>query len=53
MLIVSDDTDLLSMSVDQVMTRGPKTIVPETLAATALQIINSSAITTLITCGPR
>lgn len=42
------DTDLLSMTVDEVMTRGPKTIAPDTLAATALQIINSSAITTLM-----
>jgi len=42
------DSDLLSMSVDEVMTRGPKTIKPDTLAAAALQIINSSAITTLM-----
>ncbi|MGO4832793.1 CBS domain-containing protein, partial [Rhizobiaceae sp. 2RAB30] len=40
--------DLLSMTVDEVMTRGPKTVNPDTLAATALQIINSSAITTLM-----
>lgn len=42
------DSDLLSMTVDEVMTRGPKTISPDTLVATALQIINSSAITTLM-----
>lgn len=42
------DSELLSMSVDQVMTRNPKTIAPETLAESALQIINSSAITTLM-----
>ncbi|EKF42393.1 KpsF/GutQ family sugar-phosphate isomerase [Nitratireductor indicus] len=42
------DSELLSMSVDQVMTRNPKTIGPETLAESALQIINSSAITTLM-----
>lgn len=42
------DTDLLSMSVDEVMTRTPKTIDPDTLAASALQLINSSAITTLM-----
>lgn len=42
------DTDLLSLSVEQVMTRNPKTISPDMLAATALQIINSSAITTLM-----
>ncbi|UUP16873.1 Arabinose 5-phosphate isomerase KdsD [Nitratireductor thuwali] len=42
------DSDILSMSVDQVMTRKPKTIAPGTLAATALQMVNSSAITTLM-----
>jgi arabinose-5-phosphate isomerase len=42
------DSDLLSMTVDEVMTPGPKTIAPDTLAATALQMINSSAITTLM-----
>jgi arabinose-5-phosphate isomerase len=41
-------TDLLTMTVDQVMTRKPKTVNPDTLAATALQLINSSAITTLM-----
>jgi arabinose-5-phosphate isomerase len=41
-------TDLLSMSVDQVMTRSPKTVEPGTLAATALELVNSSAITTLV-----
>ncbi len=40
--------DLLAMTVDEVMTKGPKTVNPDTLAATALQIINSSAITTLM-----
>ncbi|WP_292897085.1 MULTISPECIES: KpsF/GutQ family sugar-phosphate isomerase [unclassified Nitratireductor] len=42
------DSELLSMTVDQVMTRNPKTIAPETLAESALQIVNSSAITTLM-----
>jgi arabinose-5-phosphate isomerase len=42
------DTDLLSMTVDQVMTRTPKTVGPDALVATALQVINSSAITTLM-----
>ena len=42
------DTDLLAMRVDDVMTRQPKTIAPDTLAATAVQLINSSAITTLM-----
>jgi arabinose-5-phosphate isomerase len=36
------------MTVDQVMTHNPKTISPDTLTATALQIINSSEITTLM-----
>jgi arabinose-5-phosphate isomerase len=36
------------MNVDQVMTTQPKAIGPEMLAATALQILNSSAITTLM-----
>jgi arabinose-5-phosphate isomerase len=40
--------DLLSMTVDQVMTRGPKTVRPETLVAKALQMINASAITALM-----
>ncbi len=42
------DSELLSMTVDQVMTRNPKTIGPETLAESALQVVNSSAITTLM-----
>ncbi|WP_309084807.1 KpsF/GutQ family sugar-phosphate isomerase [Chelativorans sp.] len=42
------DDDILSMTVDEVMTRGPKTIPPDTLAATALQIVNSSGISALI-----
>ncbi|WP_011582055.1 MULTISPECIES: KpsF/GutQ family sugar-phosphate isomerase [Chelativorans] len=42
------DSDLLAMSVDEVMTHAPKTIKPDTLAAAALQMINSSAITTLM-----
>jgi len=42
------DNDLLSLNVEQVMTRNPKTITADMLAATALQIINSSAITTLM-----
>lgn len=41
-------SDLLSMTVDQVMTRGPKTVGPETLVAKALQMINASAITALM-----
>ncbi|RUZ51400.1 CBS domain-containing protein, partial [Mesorhizobium sp. M7A.F.Ca.US.003.02.2.1] len=38
-------SNLLAMTVDQVMTRGPKTATPDTLVATALQTINNSAIT--------
>jgi len=41
-------SDLLSMSVDQVMTRGPKTVGPDTLVAKALQMLNASAITALM-----
>ena len=40
--------DLLSMTVDEVMTRSPKTARPETLVASALQTINASAITALM-----
>jgi arabinose-5-phosphate isomerase len=40
--------NLLDMTVDQVMTRGPKTAAPDTLVATALQTINTSAITSLM-----
>lgn len=48
------DSDLLSLSVEQVMTLNPKTISPDMLAATALQLINSSAITTLMVVdGPK
>lgn len=42
------DADLLGMSVNEVMTVDPKTIAPDTLAATALQIVNSSAITNIM-----
>lgn len=40
--------NLLAMTVDQVMTRGPKTAAPDTLVATALQTINNSSITSLM-----
>ncbi|GAB4358119.1 MAG: KpsF/GutQ family sugar-phosphate isomerase [Oricola sp.] len=42
------DSDLLSMSVDDVMTRSPKTIAADTLVATALTIVNTSSITALM-----
>ncbi|MBE7183914.1 MAG: KpsF/GutQ family sugar-phosphate isomerase [Methylobacterium mesophilicum] len=42
------DTDLLSLSVDEVMTPDPLTISPDLLAASALQELNERAVTTLI-----
>ncbi|TCD11428.1 KpsF/GutQ family sugar-phosphate isomerase [Oricola cellulosilytica] len=42
------DADLLAMTVDQVMTATPKTIGKETLVASALTIVNASAITALM-----
>jgi arabinose-5-phosphate isomerase len=41
-------SNLMEMSVDQVMTKKPKTATPDTLVATALQTINNSAITSLM-----
>ncbi|MGL4490944.1 MAG: CBS domain-containing protein, partial [Rhizobiaceae bacterium] len=40
--------DIFSMSVDEVMTRSPKTIQPDMLVAKALDIANASAITALM-----
>jgi arabinose-5-phosphate isomerase len=40
--------DILSMTVDEVMTRSPKTIPPDMLVAKALDIANASAITALM-----
>jgi arabinose-5-phosphate isomerase len=40
--------DLLSMTVDEVMTRAPKTVSADTLAAAALQLVNASAITVVM-----
>jgi arabinose-5-phosphate isomerase len=40
--------DLLSMNVDEVMTRSPKTIKPDMLVAKALDIANESSITALM-----
>ncbi|RIK83576.1 MAG: KpsF/GutQ family sugar-phosphate isomerase [Hyphomicrobiales bacterium] len=40
--------DLLSMTVDEVMTRSPKTVSADTLAAAALQLVNTSAITVVM-----
>ncbi len=40
--------DILSRPVDEVMTRDPKTIAPDALVASALDILNSAAITALL-----
>src|SRR5215216_2172525 len=40
--------DLMSATVDEVMTKNPKTIDRDVLAGEALEILNSSKITTLI-----
>jgi arabinose-5-phosphate isomerase len=40
--------DLLDARVEDVMTRGPKTVRPEQLASEALELLNSSKITALI-----
>jgi arabinose-5-phosphate isomerase len=40
--------NLLEARVDDVMTRGPKTVRPDQLASEALEILNSSKITALI-----
>ncbi|EKF17010.1 KpsF/GutQ family sugar-phosphate isomerase [Nitratireductor pacificus] len=47
------DSELLSMTVDQVMTPNPKTIAPDMLAESALQLVNSSSITTLMVVEDR
>ncbi len=40
--------DLLSMQVDDVMTKNPKTVAADTLVAKALDLVNSSKITALM-----
>jgi arabinose-5-phosphate isomerase len=45
--------DILSRPVDEVMTREPKTIAPDALVATALEILNSAAITALLVVEER
>ena len=42
------NTDLLSLSVDEVMTRAPKTIAPDMLVVEALDFANASAITAIM-----
>lgn len=39
---------VLEKKVDEVMSRSPKTVAPDTLMATALQMVNASAITSLM-----
>ena len=43
-----DHPDLMSATVDEVMTKNPKTIGRDVMAGEALEILNSSKITTLI-----
>jgi arabinose-5-phosphate isomerase len=45
--------DLMTATVDEVMTRNPKTIGPDLLASEALEILNSSKITALIVTEAR
>jgi arabinose-5-phosphate isomerase len=40
--------DLLSATVDEIMTRNPRTIARDSLASEALELLNSAKITTLI-----
>lgn len=40
--------NILAMTVDEVMSLSPKSIAPDTLVASALEMINSSSITTLM-----
>lgn len=40
--------DLMTVTVDEVMTKNPKTISPDLLASEALEILNASKITALI-----
>jgi arabinose-5-phosphate isomerase len=39
--------DLLAARIDEVMTRNPRTVGPETIASAALEIMNSSKIMAL------
>jgi arabinose-5-phosphate isomerase len=45
--------DLMTVSVDEVMTRNPKTISRDLLAGEALEILNSSKITALLVTDAR
>ncbi len=46
-------SDLLDVCVDEVMTRNPKTVRPDQLASEALEMLNSSKITTLFVAESR
>ncbi|ALK10344.1 KpsF/GutQ family sugar-phosphate isomerase [Blastochloris viridis] len=46
-------TDLMARSVDQVMTRGPKTTRPDQLAAEALELMETKKITALFAVADR
>ncbi len=39
--------DLLKMTAGEIMTRGPKTVTPDVLASAAMELMNSSEITSL------
>lgn len=45
--------DILLRPVEEVMTRGPRTVGPDTLVASALEILNSAAITALLVVEDR
>jgi arabinose-5-phosphate isomerase len=40
--------DLLGRSVDEIMTKSPKTVTPDTLIAEALEIMESRKISSLV-----
>lgn len=46
-------TDLISKKVSDVMSKKPKTVAPETLASVALEVLNSSKITSLFVVDGR
>lgn len=47
------DADLLSRTVDEIMTRTPRTVTADTLVGTALQMVNASSITSLMVVEDR
>ena len=42
-----NNQSLMRLTVEKIMTSGPLTISPETLAATALEIMNANEVTSL------